>query len=99
MPQIILTPEQLSLYQQAEEPVQVYDPQGNKLGTLPPAHSVEFIAALKRRAASQGPWYTGDDIQAMFRFLEDAEARDGKIDEQRLSELLDVYESQRGRSS
>jgi hypothetical protein len=54
---------------------------------------------LKRRAASPGPWYSGDEVQAMFRFLENAEASEGKIDETRLNELLDTFEAQHGRST
>ena len=98
MTQIVLTPAQITLYNQAKEPVQVCDTQGRVLGTLPPAYSAEFIAEQKRRAASTGPWYSGDEVQAMFRFLEDAEAKEGKIGEKRLNELLDSFAAQHGRS-
>ena len=99
MTMIILTPEQVSLYHQAKEPVQVCDAQGKVLGTLPPDFSAEFIAELKRRAASPGPWYSGEEIQAMFRFLEDVEEKEGKIDEKRLDELLEKFEAQHGQTT
>jgi hypothetical protein len=96
MTQIILTPDQLKLYHQAKEPVQVCDNEGKVLATVMPDHSAEFIAEMKRRAASPGPWFTQGDIQAMFRFLEDAEAKEGKLDEQRLRILLDEFKVGRG---
>jgi hypothetical protein len=99
MTQIVLTPEQANLYHQAKAPVQVCDSQGKVLGILPPDRSAEFIAEQKRRAASPGPWYTGEDIQAMFRLLEETEAKEGKINDQRLKELLDKFEAQHGRKS
>jgi len=94
MTQIVLTPDQVKLYNQAKEPVQVCDTQGKILGTLPPDFSAEFIAELKRRAASPGPWYSGDEIQAMFRFLEEAWAKEGSFDEARMHQLLDQFDSQ-----
>jgi hypothetical protein len=94
MTQIVLTPDQVKLYYQAKEPVQVCDPAGKVLGTLPPVYSAEFIAEMKRRAAT-GPWYSGDDIQAMFRFLEDSWSMEGCFDEERMHQLLDQFDSQR----
>ena len=93
MTQIILTPDQVNLYNQAKEPVQVCDAHGKVLGTLPPDFSAEFIAEMKRRAAT-GPWFSGDEIQAMFRFLEDAWAKEGGFDEKRMHQLLDQFDRQ-----
>jgi hypothetical protein len=98
MTQIVLTPDQVTLYNQAKEPVQICDTQGRVLGTLPPDYSADFIAQMKRRAASAGPWYSGDEVQAMFRFLEEAEAKEGKINDKRLNELLESFAAQHGRS-
>jgi hypothetical protein len=99
MTQIILTPDQVNLYNQAKTPVQVCDTQGKVLGTLPPVVSAEFIAELKRRAASPGPWYSGEDIQAMFTFLEDAWSKEGGFDDARMKVLLDEFEVQHGQNS
>jgi hypothetical protein len=96
MVKITLTPEQVALYRQATDAVQICDAQGKVLGALPPECTVEFIAELKRRAASQGPWYSGEQVQGMFRMLESAEAKEGPIDEARLNELLLQFEKQHG---
>ena len=93
MTQIVLNPDQAKLYRQATAPVQVCDPHGKVLGTLPPEYSAEFIAEQKRRAASPGPWYSGDDLQAMFRSLEAAELKEGPIDDVRLKQLVDEFEA------
>ena len=99
MAQIILSPDQAKLYHQATEPVQVCDPEGKVLGTLPPDFSAEFLAELKRRAASPGPWYSGEDVQSMFRFLEDAWAKEGGFDDARLKKLMDEFETRHGQPS
>lgn len=96
MTQIILTPDQMKLYHQAKEPLQVCDTEGKVLATVMPDHSAEFIAEMKRRAASPGPWFTQDDIQAMFRMLEETEAKEGKIDKARLDSLMDEFEKHHG---
>ena len=93
MTQIILTPDQVKLYHQAKEPVQVCDTQGKILGTLPPEFSAEFLAEQKRRAASTGPWYSGEDVQAMFRFLEEAWSNEGSFDNERLNKLMDEFDT------
>ena len=99
MTQIVLNPDQVNLYHQAKEPVQVCDPQGKILGILPPDYSAEFIAELKRRAAAPGPWYSGDEVQAMFQFLEDAWSKEGGFDDARRKELMDEFEAQHGQPS
>lgn len=96
MTQIILTPDQMKLYHQAKEPLQVCDTDGKVLATVMPEYSAEFIAEMKRRAASPGPWFTQDDIQAMFRMLEETEAREGKIDKARLDSLMDEFDKLHG---
>jgi hypothetical protein len=99
MTKIVLTPDQASLYHQAKEPVQICDTQGTVLCTLAPVLSAEFIAEQKRRAASPGPWYSGEDVQAMFRFLEDAWKKEGAFDDSRLHQLLDEFEHQQAKTS
>lgn len=99
MTRIMLTPDQANLYHQAKEPVQICDTQGTVICTLTPPLTPEYIAELKRRAASPGPWYSGDDIQNMFRFLEDAWAKEGAFDETRLNQLLDEFEQQQAKVS
>jgi hypothetical protein len=96
MTQIILTPDQAKVFQLANEPVQVCDAQGHVFGTLPPAPSAEFIAEQKRRAASTGPWYSGQDVQSMFQFLETERSKHGELSESKLSELMDQFEAEHG---
>lgn len=99
MTQIILTTDQAKLYHQAKEPVQICDTQGQVLGTLPPVFSAEFIADLKRRAASPGPWYSGEDLRAMFRLLENTWTKEGGFDDSRLKVIMDEFEAQHGQRS
>jgi hypothetical protein len=92
MTKIILTLDQASLYHEAKEPVQICDAHGKVICTLTPPLTPEYIAELKRRGASPGPWYSGTDVQKMFRFLEDAQAKEGGLNEPRLNQLLDEFE-------
>ena len=79
-----------------KEKIQICEPQGKIFAIVP---SEEFIAELKRRAASPGPWYSGEDVQAMFRFLEDARLNEGDFDDARLKTLMDEFEAQHGKPS
>ncbi len=99
MPQITLTPEQATLFHQSKEPVAVCDTNGKIIGVLPPDYSVEFIADLKRRANSGGPWYSGAEVQSMFQFVEAAEKREGILSKDRVDSLVREFESQHGTRS
>ncbi|MBI2805435.1 MAG: hypothetical protein HYX68_10705 [Planctomycetes bacterium] len=94
MTKIVLTPDQAKLYHQAREPVQICDSHGTVICTVPPVLSAEYIAELERRTASE-PSYSGDEIQAMFRFLEESWSKEGAFDEQRMNQLLDQFDVQR----
>jgi hypothetical protein len=89
MTRIILTEEQVKTLSQANTPVQVCHPQGIVLGTVDPTLTPEFIAEVKRRAASPGPWYTGEQVRRHLQALEEAWEREGPFDETRMRELLD----------
>lgn len=89
MTQIVLTPDQVRLYNQAKEPVQVCDTQGKVLGTLPPDYSAEFIAELKRRARAPGKRYTSDQVTRWLRTLDEVRQREGNMDQKRAMEILD----------
>jgi len=89
MVQVILTEEQAELVRKAMEPVQLCDPGGNVVRTFNPETTKEFIAELKRRAAAPGPRYTGQQVQAHLRALQEAWDREGGFDEARMWELLD----------
>ncbi len=96
MTQITLTPEQAKLFHQSKEPIAVCDTDGKVIGTLPPDYSAEFIAELKRRANTRGPWFSGADVQKMFQYLEDAEQREGNLSKERLDSLVREFESHHG---
>ncbi len=89
MTQIVLTPDQVKVYHQAKEPVQVCDAQGRVLGTLPPDHSTEFIAELKRRAQSPGRRFTSEQVTRHMQALAEVWKREGPLDEKRTLEVLE----------
>src|SRR5438552_2078713 len=89
MVQVILTEEQASVLQQVTEPIQLCDPSGRILRTLPPEYTKEYIAELKRRAASPGPFFTGAQVQARLRALEEEWDRTGGFDEAYMRDFLD----------
>ena len=70
MPQIVLNEEQAKVVATSLQPVQVRDAQGNLLGTIPPIWTEEDIAEAKRVLASNGPWYTTEQVLAHLRSLE-----------------------------
>ncbi len=89
MTQIVLTPDQVKLYHQAKEPVQVCDTQGKVLGTLPPEYSAEFIAELKQRAKMPGRRYTSEQVTRHMKALAEAWDCEGPLDKQRVKEILE----------
>jgi uncharacterized protein YmfQ (DUF2313 family) len=88
MAELILTEEQAKVVTQAFGPVPVRDPNGQMLGHVEPKLTAEMIAELKRRAASPGPWFTGEQVQARLRALQDEWDRTGGFDEAYMREFL-----------
>jgi hypothetical protein len=97
MTQIFLTPDQVNLYNQAKEPVQVCDPQGKVLGTLPPDYSAEFIAELKRRAQTPGRRFTSEQVTRHMQALAEAWKREGPLDDKRTMEILEQIRAEDAR--
>ena len=89
MTQIVLNSDQAKLYHQAKEPVQVCDPQGKVLGTLPPDYSAEFIAELKRRAQAPGRRFSSEQVTRHMQALAEVWKREGPLDEKRTQEALE----------
>jgi hypothetical protein len=81
MPELILTQEQARVVSQSLGPVTVRDTNGQLLGYLEPKLTPEMIAELKRRVASPGPWYTGAQVQARLKALQEEWDRTGGFDE------------------
>jgi hypothetical protein len=80
MPYIVLTDEQVQAIEQSDGPVMVTDGHGNAYTPIRLELTAERIAEMKREAAEPGPRYSGEDIQAMFRALEDEWQRTGGFD-------------------
>lgn len=70
MPHIVLSDDQARVVATSLHPVQVRDAKGNLLGTIPPIWTEEDIAEAKRALASNGPWYTTEQVLAHLRSLE-----------------------------
>jgi hypothetical protein len=70
MPHIVLSDEQAKVVATALQPVQVRDAKGTVLGVIPSIWTEEDIAEAKRRLASNGPWYTTEQVLAHLRSLE-----------------------------
>ncbi len=88
VPELILTEEQAKIVAQALGPVAVRDSNGKVLGHIEPKPTPEMIAELKRRAASPGPFYTGEQVQARLRALQEEWDRIGGFDEAYMQEFL-----------
>src|SRR5262249_50155525 len=89
MVQVILTEEQARLMRDAMgEPVQLSEPTGKVLVRIAAEMNQEFIAELKRRAASPGPWSTGEQVKARLRALQEEWDRTGGFDEAYMREFL-----------
>lgn len=88
MTQIILNPDQVKLYHEAKEPVQICDPQGKVLGTLPPDYSAAFISELKRRAREPGRRYSSEQVTQYLKTLGDVRAREGTLTAERARGVL-----------
>jgi hypothetical protein len=70
MPHIVLSEEQAKVVASALQPIQVRDAKGTVLGVIPSIWTDEDIAEAKRRLASNGPWYTTEQVLAHLRSLE-----------------------------
>lgn len=79
MPEIVLTEEQAKHLRGGFVPVVVKDPSGRVVGRLEPTLSPEMVAELKRRATN-GVFYSGDQMRARFRALEAEWQRVGGFD-------------------
>jgi uncharacterized protein YmfQ (DUF2313 family) len=88
MPKIILTEEQLRIAAQAFGPVKVCQPNGMVLGYIEPQLTPEMIAELKRRAGAPGFRYTGKQVQARLRALQEEWDRTEGFDKAYMDEFL-----------
>ena len=92
MSPIVLTQDQTRML--AQGPVPVCDSEGNLVGHIEPiGFTAEEIAEAKRRGASPGPWYTGEEVRAHLAALEEASRREGGLDKAQMHSLLNAVRS------
>lgn len=86
---LVLNDEQMKVLAQAQRQVEVRDSGGYLVGYL---QFVGFtpaeIADAKRRAASPGPWFTGEQVQSRLHALQQEWDRTGGFDETYMHEFL-----------
>ena len=70
MVQIVLSDDQVRQFKQAEEPVVFVNARGVPVAYASTSFSPEEISEALRRAKSDGPWYTTEEI---VRFIESQE--------------------------
>jgi hypothetical protein len=93
MPDLVLTDEQANVIRQAGvNTVKVLDAAGNFLGAIEPENNQEFIAELKRRGQSPGPWYSGEQVAARLHALHTEWDRTGGFDKAYMDKYLDQLE-------
>jgi hypothetical protein len=88
MTELLLTHEQTKLLRAIQQPIPVRDADGNLIGQFEPRFSPQLIAELKRRGASQGPWYSGQQVQNRLAALQAEWDRRRSFDERTMQELL-----------
>lgn len=88
MPEIVLTEEQARVVAGRPVPVVVKDPSGRVIGQFDSLPSPEWIAEMKRRAASPGPRYTGAAVRAMLDALQAERDRIGPFSVEYMEEFV-----------
>ena len=89
MVQITLTDDQVQRVREAaQETVQLCDSTGKVVAEIPPEYSQEFIAELKRRARSPGPWYTSEQVRAHLLALQEEWDKTGGFDREYMHTFL-----------
>src|SRR5690349_5074001 len=88
MAELILTEDQSRIMAQARGPVVVRDNSGNLLGQFELVLTPQEIAAIKRRGASPGPYFTGAQVQARLRALQEEWDRTGGFDNTHMKAML-----------
>lgn len=92
MSEIVLTEEQTKQLAGRVARVEVKNTSGQVIGYLETIPSPEFIAEMKRRAASPGPRYTGAAVLAMLDALQAERDRIGPFSMEYLEEFVNRLE-------
>jgi hypothetical protein len=90
MAELILAEEQAQVFRRAmAKAIQVRDPTGKLLAEIAPECNLEFLAELKRRAASPGPWFSSSQVQARLKALQEEWEHTGGFDETHMHAFLE----------
>ncbi|MCI0378820.1 MAG: hypothetical protein L0215_14525 [Gemmataceae bacterium] len=90
MVQVVLTDQQVEQIRSAAgETVQLCDSGGRVVAKVEPEFNEEFLAELKRRATSPGPWYTSDQVRRRLEALQKEWERLGGFDDTHMREYLE----------
>jgi hypothetical protein len=92
MPEIVLTDEQTKQLTGTVSRVEVKDAFGRVVGFIDPLPSPEFIAEMKRRAATPGPRYSGTAVLAMLDALQAERDRIGPFSVEYMEEFVERLE-------
>jgi hypothetical protein len=92
MPEIVLTEEQARVVAGRPVPIVVKDASGRVVGQFDALPSPEWIAEMKRRAASPGPRYSGPAVLAMLDALQAERDRIGPFSPEYAKEFVERLE-------
>jgi hypothetical protein len=92
MPEILLTEEQTKQLTGTVSRVEGKDAFGRVVGYIDPLPSPEFIAEMKRRAATPGPRYSGTSVLAMLDALQAERDRIGPFSVEYMEEFVERLE-------
>jgi len=72
MQYITLTDEQMKIYVQSREPLELRDSDGRLLSKIPPFCTKADIEMAKRSMATPGPRYTTEQVQGFLNHIKEA---------------------------
>jgi hypothetical protein len=97
MRRIVLSEEQARLLSLTED-VEICDPQGRVITSIPAELTAEQYARIKRAREQNGPRVSSEQVRQMLRALEEAWEREGPFDEARALEIAKQVREGRGGS-
>ena len=95
MRRIVLTEEQAKQLS-AVEAVEICDPSGHVVASIPPELTAEEFAKLRRAKDSKGPWVTGEQVQQTLLALDEAWKREGPFGIERVRAIIQELRVARG---
>lgn len=87
MPQLILTPEQARILEDASEPVEILNTEGRVLARVLSPTDQAMVAEARRRLATPGPRYSSEQVRAHLLKLEEISHRE-ELNPTRVKEIM-----------